>query len=198
MSASRDGPASIDGPVSGSGDGNACPTSGPRPALNVATRASLARRLGALLYEALLLIAMAFIAGFAFLPLLSPPGADRTALTIPPLLARTVLFGALVGGAAWYYTWSWSNGRRTLPQKTWRLQLVDVHGHALARRTALARYAAGWIGPALALIAYAALRPAPAARLAAGLLFFNYAWSIFDRDRLFLHDRIAGTSVVRD
>jgi len=184
--------------VSAAGDGNAHPTSPPRSALNVAARASLARRLGALIYEALLLIAMALIVGFAFLPLLSPAGPHRTALTIPPLLARTVLFCALAGGAAWYYTWSWSDGRRTLPQKTWRLRLVDVHGHALARRVALARYAAAWIGPALALIAYAALRPAPAARLAAGLLALNYAWSVFDRDRRFLHDRVAGTTVVRD
>jgi uncharacterized RDD family membrane protein YckC len=63
---------------------------------------------------------------------------------------------------------------------------------------ALTRYAAAWIGPALALVAYAALRPAPAARLAAVLLALNYAWSVFDRDRRFLHDRVAGTTVVRD
>jgi len=157
-------------------------------------RASLPRRLGALVYEALLLAAMALCAGFALLPLASPTHAP--ALTIPPLFVRTMLFCALAAAAAFYYAWFWAEGRRTLPQKTWRLRLVDVHGHALARRVALARYAAAWIGPALALVAYAALRPAPAARLAAGLLALNYAWSVFDRDRQFLHDRLAGTRLV--
>ncbi len=179
-------------------DADAYPAAVPTSALRgTPPRASLARRLGALLYEALLLIAMAFVAGFVFLPLISPHIASSNELTVPPRLARAVFFCALVAGMAVYYTWCWSDGRRTLPQKTWRLRLVDGTGASLTRLAALARYAAAWIGPAFALITYAALRPAPAARYAAGLVALNYAWALVDRDRQFLHDRIAGTRIVR-
>ena len=157
-------------------------------------RASLPRRLGALCYEALLLAALALCAGFALLPLASPTRAD--ALTIPPVFVRTMIFCALAAAAAFYYAWFWAKGRRTLPQKTWRLRLVTVDGAALPRTVALLRYVAGWIGPALALAAYAALRGTGAARFAAALLLFNYAWALVDPSRQFLHDRLAGTRVV--
>src|SRR6185437_9949363 len=88
-------------------------------------RAGLRRRLGALAYEALLLVAMAFLVGFLFLPLVSPSSAGHRALTVPPVFVRTMMFCALVGGGAIYYRWCWSAGRRTLPQKTWRLRLAD-------------------------------------------------------------------------
>jgi uncharacterized RDD family membrane protein YckC len=163
-----------------------------------AVAASLARRLGALLYEALLLAAMAFVAGFVFLPLATPGASSRQALAVPGLLARTAMFCALAGGAAIFYAWSWSEGRRTLPQKTWRITLVDAVGRPPTRQAALIRYAGAWIGPVVALGAYAALRPTGHARLAAALLAINYAWALVDPDRQFLHDRIAGTRIVRE
>lgn len=162
-------------------------------------RAPLLRRLGALLYEALLLLAMALIVVFAFLPLTSSVReGDRTALTIPPVFVRTMLFCVLAAAAAVYYTWCWSEARRTLPQKTWQLRIVDNDGTALTRKTALLRYAAAWIGPAAALAVYAILHATSVRGYALILLVLNYAWALIDRDRQFLHDRIAGTRVVRD
>jgi uncharacterized RDD family membrane protein YckC len=158
--------------------------------------ASLARRLGALLYEALLACAMALVAGFAFLPFASPLASS--ALTLPPPFVRTLMFCALAGGAGVYCAWSWSDGRRTLPQKTWRIRVVDRDGHAPTRRRALARYVAAWIGPAAALVAYALLRSTGHAGAAGALVALNYAWALVDADRQFLHDRLAGTRVVRD
>lgn len=160
--------------------------------------ASLLRRLGALLYEALLLFAMAVVVGFAFLPLVSPSaGADAT-LQTPSIFGRTILFCALVAAAAGYYTWSWSAGRRTLPQKTWRLRLVDASGRAPSKRDALLRYAAFWMGPVAALAAFAMLHASPHRRYAALLLALNFAWALIDRDRQFLHDRLAHTRLVKD
>ena len=158
--------------------------------------ASLPRRLGALFYEGLLLAALAICAGFALLPLASPTHADS--LTIPPVFVRTMLFCALAAGAAFYYTWFWTNGRRTLPQKTWRVRLVAADGSDVSRARALVRYTAGWIGPALGVAAYTALRGTVAARYAALLLLINYTWALIDRDRQFLHDRLAGTRIVDD
>jgi uncharacterized RDD family membrane protein YckC len=158
--------------------------------------ASLTRRLCTLVYEVLLLVAMALVVGFLFLPLVSPGGASRSTLTIPPIFVRTMMFCALASGGAAYYVWFWSEGRRTLPQKTWGLRLADVAGRNLTRRTALVRYAAGWIGPVAALAAYGVLRPVGAGRYAAALLLLNYAWALVDPARQFLHDRIADTRVV--
>lgn len=168
------------------------------PVPAAATPASLARRLGALLYEALLLVAMALIAGFAFLPLTSPAMSTAATPSVPPPFARTMLFCALAGLAALYYTWCWSEGRRTLPQKTWRIRIVGEDLRPIARRTALLRYLAAWIGPAAALALYAALPASPFRRYALLMAVVNYAFALVDRDRRFLHDRVAGTRVVRD
>lgn len=78
------------------------------------------------------------------------------------------LFIALV--FAGYFLWSWLRGGQTLAMKTWRVRLVNVTpGKALLRF-------------ALALI----LVPAGIA----------IVWALFDRDRQFLHDRLAGTRLV--
>src|SRR5690242_7474792 len=114
--------------------------------------ATIRRRLAALGYEALLLTAMLFVAGFVFLPFL-PHDPTRQTLTVPSTLARVIMSCVLAGGAGVYYVWCWSNGRRTLPQKTWRLRLVDRRGAPPTRARALVRYVACWLGPALALAA---------------------------------------------
>ena len=161
--------------------------------------AGLARRLGAALYELLLLVALLFVAGFALLPLLTPgPAGPGASLVIPAVPVRVFVFCALFAVGAGYFVWCWSNGRRTLPMKTWRLALVADDGGWPTLRRALARYLAAWIGPALALAAYAALRPTGLGAYALALLAFNFLWALIDRDRQFLHDRIAGTRVVAE
>jgi uncharacterized RDD family membrane protein YckC len=161
------------------------------------TLAPLWRRLGAALYELLLVVAILFIAGFALLPLVSPhaPGSPA-ALALPDLPSRVIVFCAMFAVNALYFTWFWSKGRQTLPQKTWRLRVVDAAGAPLATRQALARYLATWIGPALAVGAYAALASAGWGGHAAWFVASNFLWAWVDRDRQFLHDRVAGTRVV--
>ena len=81
----------------------------------------------------------------------------------------------LVAGA--YFVSQWVRGGQTLPMKTWGLKLVGRDGAAVTWRQAWVRY----------MIALAGLA-------AVGL---GFAWALFDRDGLFLHDRIAGTRIVR-
>jgi uncharacterized RDD family membrane protein YckC len=161
--------------------------------------AGLTRRFGALAYELLLITALLFVAGFALLPLVSPVAqGDARVLTIPSLPARVMLFCALFALLAGYFVWNWTGGRRTLPMKTWRLRIVAADDHPPTRKAALARYLAAWIGPVLAVVAYAASRPAPASAIALCLLPVGFLWALADRDRRFLHDRIAGTRIVAD
>lgn len=168
-------------------------------ALSASQRAGLARRLAASAYEALLLAAVALVVEFALLPLISSPSAlppGERPLPLPSPAAQALSLSCLVAVLGLYCVWGWSDGRRTLPMKTWRIALVPAAGECVGRARAAWRYAACWIGPALAIAAYVALRPSGHGRWAIALLAFNYAWALVDVDRQFLQDRIARTRLV--
>jgi uncharacterized RDD family membrane protein YckC len=158
--------------------------------------AGLARRLAALSYEALLVVALLFVASFALVPFVSPDAARTHALAVPSLAGRIVSFVALFALGALFFGWSWSSGRRTLPMKTWRMALVDANDAPLSRRTALVRYVAAWIGPALATAVYALAAPHGLGAIAWPMLALNWIAAFVDPDRKFLHDRIAGTRLI--
>lgn len=80
-----------------------------------------------------------------------------------------------------YFSWLWCHGGQTLAMQTWKLRLVSAaSGGALSPVVslpqALLRYALAWFSLLL---------------FGAGLL-----WALFDRDRQFLHDRLAGTRII--
>lgn len=166
------------------------------PAASDLPLAPLSRRLAALLYEALVVVAIVLVASFAIAPLVSPRTAAAGQLAVPSIAGRLVSLVALFALGAAYFGYCWSDGRRTLPMKTWQLALVTREGAPLARRQALARYAAAWIAPALALAAYALLRPHGLGALAWPIVALNWLAAFVDSERQFLHDRIAGTRVV--
>jgi uncharacterized RDD family membrane protein YckC len=160
---------------------------------------STSRRLVAVAYEALLLVALLFFATFVLSAIVPPSRVDGSqALALPDLTTRVTLFCALFAVAALYFVWSWTGGRRTLPMKTWRMRLVDRTGGPLTYKTALARYLAGWIGLGLALVTYVLLKPFGLGGVALVPLALNYLAAFVDPDRQFLHDRIAGTRIVQD
>ncbi len=76
-----------------------------------------------------------------------------------------------------YFVWFWSHGGQTLAMKTWRLRLLTHDGRPVRPAQALLRYLLCW--PSLALGG-------------AGIL-----WALVDRNGQFLHDRIAGTQLVK-
>ena len=126
------------------------------------------KRLLSALYEALLAFALAYFAGLAFRGAAEGRLAGETRL-----LFQVYLF--LVLGI--YFIACWSRGRRTLPMQTWRMRIVRRDGGPVEVGRAALRYALVWIS----LLA-----------LGAGFL-----WAWFDRDRQFLHDRVAGTRIVQ-
>jgi len=161
-------------------------------------QAGIARRLAASLYEILLLGALAVAIGLILLPLLGTGAAHAGGtLVLPGPGARAVLFACLFAVFGAYCICLWSGGRRTLPMRTWGLALVTTRGAAVTLERAAVRYVAGWIGPACAIAGYLALRPSGHGRWALALLAVNHAWAWVDRDRRFLHDRLAGTRLVR-
>jgi uncharacterized RDD family membrane protein YckC len=104
-----------------------------------------------------------------------------------------------------YFTWCWTHGGQTLPMKTWKFRLVALNGRLGAARAWL-RYVLTWIGPVAGVVVYKLLVEATGfgtgrfsiAAFSACLpfLLLNWLWAWGDRERQFLHDRLAGTRLV--
>ena len=171
---------------------NCAPSGGSEHRRHASVGAPLLRRFAALIYEGLLVVAIVFATNFAMLPFVTPHRGTSEALIVPALPERLALFWIVFAVLAAYFVWCWSNGRRTLAMKTWRLVLTHDGGN-LAPKTALLRYLACWIGPALAIALYFVLARYGLGAHAVWLVAFNFLWGFVDRDRQFLHDRIAGT-----
>jgi uncharacterized RDD family membrane protein YckC len=70
---------------------------------------------------------------------------------------------------AGYFLWCWLRGGQTLAMRAWKIRVVDITpGKAIARFL-----------------------------IAAALLPLSIPWALVDRDRQFLHDRLAGTRLVQ-
>lgn len=125
------------------------------------------RHLACLLYEFLVVVSVLLI-GF-LMPQIVLSGFG---MPIAPKLMWLHIFLLLL----FYFVWFWVHGGQTLPMKTWKLRITDMGGGPLRPAQAILRYCAAW--PSI---------------LCGGI---GLIWAIFDRNHLFLHDRIAGTRIV--
>ncbi|MBY4718983.1 RDD family protein [Ralstonia mannitolilytica] len=154
---------------------------------------TLRRRLAGMLYEGLLLFGVMFGATAVFL----------LVRAIVPPLARTgdlglQVWGFLAMGA--YFVGFWRKRGQTLAMQTWRMRVVNADGSRISFGRAVARYVLAWMWVAAAVgISHlsGASRWTGAAVAAVCLLAWGaLAW--LDPQRQFLHDRLAGTRLVRD
>ena len=130
--------------------------------------APLARRLAALLYDALLLLGLLFV--FTLLLIFARGGRAIAAGTIwyeASLVAVAVAFCGL----------SWTRGGQTVGMKAWRIRVVALDGRSPDWPRAALRFFASWLS-----------------LLPAGL---GYWWALVDRERCCWHDRLSGTRVIR-
>jgi uncharacterized RDD family membrane protein YckC len=149
------------------------------------------RRLVVMVYETFLLLAVEMLAVALYLLV--------TRNSHAPLAQHGLkLFLFLVTGA--YFVWCWTDSGHTLAMKTWRLRLISIGQPRVPLRSAVLRYllAWGWFLPALIVCAVFGLtgKAEVSAVVAAGVA----AWSLtafLDKDRQFLHDRLAGTRLVQ-
>ena len=135
------------------------------------------RRLLCMIYESLLLAAVLFVASFIFI--LAFRGTDS--LFFRPAFQLYLLIMAGI-----YFIWFWTHGGQTLAMQTWKMRIVNAdstgnavsaEGKGISLRQAVMRYLFAFIGITL---------------FGCGIL-----WALFDRDRQFLHDRLAGTQIVK-
>ncbi|NYE59130.1 putative RDD family membrane protein YckC [Duganella sp. 1224] len=155
-----------------------------------ATIPTVKRRLVSMVYESLL--------GFAvlFLPFLIFEIATRASHT--PLVEhmRQALAFIVLG---FYFIHQWSRDGQTLAMKTWRMKLVAADGGAVTPRAAAVRYLLSWLWilPALLLALALDLHQWQAlGAILAGILLWSLT-AFLDKDRQFLHDKLAGTRLVQ-
>lgn len=130
--------------------------------------AGLFRRLAALFYDSLLLLALWFVATAVLLPL---TGGEAVRAN-NPLMSTYLLFISF-----FFYGWFWMHGGQTLGMRAWRLQLRSLRPGRLGWWQMLARF----------LLA-----------LPSGALFgLGYLWILIDRRHLSWHDRFSETTVVQ-
>ncbi len=128
---------------------------------------SIRRRLASILYETLLLLGV--LAALFLLPHMAL--GSVAGLSLPGAVLVLHVFVLLAG----YFLWYWRHGGQTLAMQTWGIQLLSARGRAPTWPQLALRYLLAW--PSLMLYG-------------AGLF-----WALLDRDRQFLHDRLAGTRI---
>lgn len=172
------------------------PGAAPSPAPLAAP--TLTRRFASLIYEGILLFGVVFIPAYLFSAVLQfKDNADS------PL--RHVFQLYMFGAIGLYFVICWRRTGQTLPMKTWRFKLFTTDGSRLTLARAWLRYSLAWIGPVAGVLVYKTMAEFAGAGVHFSTLAFwvslpffllNWLWARFDRQRQFLHDRLAGTRLL--
>jgi len=128
----------------------------------------LLRRLAAMLYDALLVGALLFMATIPFIAARGGEPVETSENRLYQLVLGIVIYGFFVG------FWTWRG--RTLGMQSWRLQLLTADGTLPSLGAASLRFFA-------AVLSW----------LPAGL---GYLWQLWDPEKLTWHDRISKTRIV--
>ena len=150
----------------------------------------LLRRLAALLYDALLVIAVLFIAALP-LPLVEEPvRALWWARTLEQLYLLTAWF--------LFFGWFWTHGGQTVGMKAWRMELMRLNGDKPSWRDALLRFvvSSGCFCLLLTLFGLGVLSGKIALVLAGMIFGFSFLWILIDRKGYAWHDRLSRTRLV--
>lgn len=126
------------------------------------------RRTLCMVYDFLLLLAIWFVASLIFIVIVQ----DTSFTYFRPIYQFYSL--SIIGI---YFIWFWTHGGQTLAMQTWKIRVVSKDGKALTIKQAISRYLFAVIG----ITSFG----------------FGIIWALFDRDRQFLHDRLAGTRIVK-
>lgn len=134
--------------------------------------AGLLRRLAAMLYDGLLLLALMLIATACFLFFTGGTAIDWNHFPLLWVLHKLVVVGLIVG----FYGVFWTRRGQTLGMASWHLHVQRADGGLLTWRDTLVRIGAGvlsWIP-----------------------LGLGWIWCAFDRENRTLHDILSRTRVV--
>jgi uncharacterized RDD family membrane protein YckC len=142
-----------------------------------------------MLYEAVLLFGVAFVAALVF----DVTTQSRHALTLR--YAREVWLFVVIGI---YFVFFWSRSGQTLAMKTWHIRIADTERPNLPVIKAIVRYCLAWMWflPGLAIAYQFELKNwSSIIAVIAGATAWA-ATALFDQDSQFLHDKLAKTRLV--
>jgi uncharacterized RDD family membrane protein YckC len=127
---------------------------------------SLARRLGAILYDFLLLATILIFASLFF----------AIPFNITPEHPLFIIYQSYIYVISFFfYAWSWTRGGQTLGMKTWKFKITRLDGSSMNWLDALIRFV-------VAIISW----------LPFGL---GYLWSLFDKQKRTWHDIASKTQL---
>ena len=136
---------------------------------------SFGRRMGAILYDAMLVGGSLIIIGGILSTILARSlgveylAPDSNAAHFMQLIYLLLAFG--------FFGWFWTHGGQTLGMRAWKIRVVDLNNNPLTWTQAGMRFL--W-------------------SLASWMTFgLGYIWAFFDPDKLTLHDRMSKTRLVR-
>jgi uncharacterized RDD family membrane protein YckC len=128
----------------------------------------LLRRLGALVYDAILMAGVLFAATLALLPLRGGEAFHPHDLVFSAYL---LIVGFVFCG------WFWTHGGQTLGMRAWKIRLLACDGGPVSWRRAAIRYLCAW--------------------MSLGLFGLGYLWVWLDPHKRSWHDWASGTHVIR-
>lgn len=129
---------------------------------------SLQRRFAAIIYDALLVLALMFLVTFPFIALRGGEPVETSSNFAYQLTLAALIF--------LFFTVFWSRSGRTLGMQSWGLRLETADGKVPTFGVAVLRFFAAmlsWIPVGL-----------------------GFVWQLWDKDDLAWHDRLSGTRLV--
>jgi uncharacterized RDD family membrane protein YckC len=139
-----------------------------KPDAAISSAPGFLRHFAAICYDALLLLAVFFLATALALPFNSGQ-AFSSGQYFYPLYLLTISF--------FFYGWFWTHGGQTLGMRSWKLGLCRLDGGPVSWRCALLRFMAAGLSWAFL-----------------GLGFF---WCLWDKDGLCWHDHLSKTRLYK-
>ncbi len=133
-----------------------------KPGVEAFSAPGFLRRIGAVFYDALLLLAVLFFATAIVLPL---NGGEAFA-------AHQYYFPAYLLGVSYvFFGWFWTHGGQTLGMRAWKIRLFAADGGPVTWRTAALRFAM--------------------AGLSWGCLGLGFLWCLIDKNHQAWHDHVS-------
>jgi len=108
--------------------------------------AGLFRRLAALVYDSLIVVALLFLASAVAMLVVSMIMGSEAIVEQKILVENPVFFSWLIFCWFYYYAWCWRKGGQTLGMKAWRLKLVAEQEEIFSYKNALLRFFSGLFG----------------------------------------------------
>lgn len=126
------------------------------------------RRLGAQIYDALLLLAVWFLATAIALPFNHGQAFTSSQWFFPFYLLTVSLV---------FYVWFWTHGGQTLGMRAWKIKVLNTEFQAISWQQAVMRFFAAGIS---------------------WLFFgLGFVWVVMDRQGLAWHDKLSATRLVQ-